>query len=186
LENEIRDDDPRLEVVAKAIFDATVKQAREILDARVLPIDYAVDVLFGLKSESDAGLVVLSTSYVDSCITDAFKKNLPNLTSDAEDILFAGTGPFATFSAKIRTAHALGWLTRDVSNDLHALRRIRNVFAHDPYKTSLEHSDAARYIRNMSAHEVAILKLYGESGHDVKLSTRTLFMVRMAMTFLGP
>ncbi len=180
---DIADDDPRVALVAKALIETAVKEARERLDLKTVGFDDAADVLFSLLKESDAGLVVLSTSYVDSCFTDAFKKNLINLTSDAEDVLFGGTGPFATFSAKIRTAHALGWISRSVSNDLHILRRIRNTFAHDPYKTSLDHSDIARQIRNMPSREIAVLNAYREKGHEIKLSLRTLFMTRIAMIF---
>jgi DNA-binding MltR family transcriptional regulator len=46
--------------------------------------------------------------------------------------LFEGFGPLSTFSAKIEFAFALGLLPKHVHTDLRTIRKVRNLFAHEP------------------------------------------------------
>jgi len=43
----------------------------------------------------------------------------------------AGNAPLGTFSARIKTARALGLITEDERHDLDILRDLRNAFAHE-------------------------------------------------------
>jgi DNA-binding MltR family transcriptional regulator len=65
------------------------------------------------------------------------------LTPEEHDQLFIGTGPLATFSAKIRLGYALGIYGRKTRHDLDVVREIRNAFAHAQKVITFENQEIA-------------------------------------------
>lgn len=58
------------------------------------------------------------------------------------DELLSNNGPLGTFSARIRVACALAWISDDVQSDLNLIRSIRNEFAHN-FDHALSFADQA-------------------------------------------
>jgi DNA-binding MltR family transcriptional regulator len=82
------------------------------------------------KGESDRAVIILATSYVEAYLEEFLKKVL--VDDKTMDTLFEGYGPLSTFAAKIDMGFFLGLLSRDVRSQLHLLRKIRNLCAHEP------------------------------------------------------
>ena len=58
------------------------------------------------------------------------QSSMPNLSNVTKKKMFEGYGPLGSFSSKIDIAHALGFIDARASRSLHAVREIRNEFAH--------------------------------------------------------
>jgi DNA-binding MltR family transcriptional regulator len=80
------------------------------------------------RSETDRACAVLARSLLEHTLARLFQAHF---VADAavRDIL-EGQSALATFSARIRVAEALGWLSPDEASDLHRIREIGNDFAH--------------------------------------------------------
>ena len=92
--------------------------------------DELIRCLVEFAGESDRATVVFGASFVDSILETILKKSLlPPLRS--EDLLFDGLGPLSMFSAKIELAYRTRLIDAEFAKALHALRKLRNEFAHD-------------------------------------------------------
>jgi hypothetical protein len=67
---------------------------------------------------------------LESILAELIARYMPNLSKTLKERLFAGYGPLASFYAKIDIAYALGLISNALRRDLHAIRQIRNHFAH--------------------------------------------------------
>lgn len=175
-------DEEDVERLAKAMFLSAVKSARKEFDEAGVGLDDATEFFLRLKSETDAALVVLSTSYIDAHLTDAWRRNMPGKSNTALDALFDNAGPLATMSSKIRLAHALNWITDELNADLHTLRKIRNKFAHDPYRQRLDDEKVVPLVRALKDTESDAIAVLREGDLDVpKPDPRLMFHARVAM-----
>jgi DNA-binding MltR family transcriptional regulator len=85
------------------------------------------------QNDNDQTAAIISSSAVEVALESALKTRLrPLKLSDAES-LFGGTGPLATFSAKIHMGYALGLFGPETRHDLTLIKDIRNVFAHNAH-----------------------------------------------------
>ena len=82
-----------------------------------------------LNAETERGVALVVTSYLDTLLGDALAAFLINNES-AHALLTSFNAPFGTLSTKIAGCHALGIVTDAEMRECHILRRIRNEFAH--------------------------------------------------------
>jgi DNA-binding MltR family transcriptional regulator len=82
-----------------------------------------------IKQDSARGSVAAMSALLEEQLARAIKLEL-FLDEDEEAKLFEGTGPLATFSARITFGHALGLYGRKAKRDLNLFREIRNAFVH--------------------------------------------------------
>jgi DNA-binding MltR family transcriptional regulator len=78
------------------------------------------------RKESDRACAVLGAALLDSRLESLYRRRLQGDVSE----LVSFNGPVGTFSARIRLAHGLSWISDDVRHDLDVVRSIRNDFAH--------------------------------------------------------
>jgi len=76
---------------------------------------------------------------------------MPHLSNTLKDKLFEGVGPLRTFSAKIDIAYSMGLISAGVRRDLHAMREIRNEFAHSDGILSFNHEAIDKLTPKLSA-----------------------------------
>lgn len=76
----------------------------------------------------DRACAVIGASITEEVLTELL---LASITNEANKGIFAGSGCFGTFSAKIDIAQAFGIIPKCMQSELHTIRRIRNRFAHD-------------------------------------------------------
>ena len=79
------------------------------------------------RAESDRACAVLGAALLDSRLENLFQRRLRS----SRDELLSSTGPIGAFSARIKLARSLEWISSEVYDDLTQIRSIRNVFAHD-------------------------------------------------------
>ena len=94
---------------------------------------------------------MIAASQLENALGGLLRDQLPNLSNTLEQKLFGRYGPLATFSAKIDIAYAMGKLTAAGRQDLHAIRNIRNAFAHASKRLhfrSDEMKELLRKVRN--------------------------------------
>jgi DNA-binding MltR family transcriptional regulator len=88
-----------------------------------------------LKSDREA--VIVGCAMVEKGLEAALLRAFVELSKTERQALFEGTGPLASFSAKIKIANAIGTIGDDARNDLDRIRDVRNAFAH----SILDHLD---------------------------------------------
>lgn len=79
------------------------------------------------RAESDRACAVLGAALLDARLESLYNRRLRTL----KDELLGFSGVLGAFSARIRVAHALAWISEDVYFDLEQIRKIRNEFAHN-------------------------------------------------------
>ena len=80
----------------------------------------------------DRSTAIVISSLVAGCLETAIKHELVD-NKALFNSFFKGSGPLASFSAKINMAVLLGLFDETSGKVLHTIRRIRNSFAHDAY-----------------------------------------------------
>jgi DNA-binding MltR family transcriptional regulator len=79
------------------------------------------------RAESDRACAVLGAALLDARLESLYNRRLRSFKKE----LLSNSGPLGTFSARIRVANALAWISDDVRFDLDQIRSIRNEFAHN-------------------------------------------------------
>ncbi|MBX3368089.1 MAG: DUF4145 domain-containing protein [Phycisphaeraceae bacterium] len=82
-----------------------------------------------MRCESDRGAALVSAAYLEECLERLIRCSLVESGKHA-DCLFESGAPFASFSAKIRFAFAIGLINSGLRHTLDMIRLIRNEFAH--------------------------------------------------------
>ena len=103
------------------------------------------------RSESDRACAVLGAALLDARLESLYNRRLRCSKSE----LLSGSGPIGAFSARIRLAHALAWISDDVQHDLHVMRSIRNEFAHNcDHELSFANQSITDKCRNLRTAQV--------------------------------
>jgi hypothetical protein len=90
-----------------------------------------VQTIHQLATRADTSLVIVSAAILESLLEEALlSKMRDDLPNDIRNDLFKGYGPLASFSAKIQIGDAFEIIDGDLAKDFHAIRHIRNAFAH--------------------------------------------------------
>lgn len=92
------------------------------------------EIVPSFHEESDRGAGVLAAGFVDEYLSVYLRWKMVNKKIGEE--LFAPLGPLSSFSQKIACAYAFGFIPKQYFDDLSAIRRIRNHFAHHPFDSS--------------------------------------------------
>jgi DNA-binding MltR family transcriptional regulator len=88
-------------------------------------------ILAELQAQSDRGCAIIAASILEELLEELLKKRLIGGTAMMERLFsFDKNGPLAHFKAKIDIAYSIGLISAEKRADLHAIRDIRNRFAH--------------------------------------------------------
>ncbi|WCO03518.1 MltR family transcriptional regulator [Psychroserpens ponticola] len=117
-----------------------------------------------LTKESDRGMSLYATAYIDKKLEILLKKKLIGSNKHLKEI-FSFNGPVGTFSSKIKLAYSIGLIDKVIMSDINILRQIRNEFAHSEKNISFE-TDSIRKSCN---------KLKTKSSDDMECS-REIFL----------
>jgi DNA-binding MltR family transcriptional regulator len=136
--------------VAKAVYDAQVKQAREQIDKLTFDPEEIEDLARRLQTESQTAQVLIFYSYLDDRIQQLIQLHLRMNQSKSEtDRLFGVNGPLSTFNNRVLIAYHLGWLSDDIRAKLDAFRKIRNEFAHRAFKVTIDDPSLKPYLTTL-------------------------------------
>lgn len=106
--------------------------------ARQFTIEDWALALAKARISNDREAAILGTSMVDRGLEVALQSKFVDLSKRQKEVIFEGSGPLASFSSKIKIAHALGLISIRVKEDLEKIRSVRNVFAHSLLDVSFE------------------------------------------------
>lgn len=87
-------------------------------------------VLPDAKKQPDRYLAIVMAAIMEESLGEILQARLVDHKKTAKK-MFGGMGPLATFSAKIDLGFLLGMYCGEFAKMLHAVRDIRNTFAHD-------------------------------------------------------
>ncbi|MBG0799676.1 DUF4145 domain-containing protein [Methylocystis sp. L43] len=88
-----------------------------------------LDLLPAWYKESDRGMALIATSYLEDILRRAVADFLVDCKAN-RDLLEGFNAPLGTFSARIAAAVALGLISQKEAEEAHRLRKIRNILAH--------------------------------------------------------
>jgi hypothetical protein len=94
-----------------------------------------------LHENAHTSNIVVIAAGLENVLETIIRSNMPNLSNTLAEDLFRGYGPFASFRAKIDSAYAMGDIDQSLRTELHAIRDIRNKFAHPKAPKPVKFSD---------------------------------------------
>lgn len=113
-------------------------------DSRTVSVAKAVQqIALQMLEERGRGAVLVGVARVDAALEHLLQAVMVRAT-DRDDGLFLPDRPLGSLGAKVALASRLGLIDAEVERALHALRKLRNPFAHSAESTSLAdpvHSD---------------------------------------------
>ncbi len=108
-----------------------------------------------LTKESDRGCALFAAAFLDQALLEYLTNRLVASKGKTRDSFYNGTGPLATFSARINMAYFLGGISAPTKSDLNIIRKIRNEFAHSVEVNSFNEKTIADKCKSLkrSYHE---------------------------------
>jgi len=88
------------------------------------------------QNESDRSVIIVAVSYLEKYLEYYLKKRL--IDHKLVNSLFEGYAPLNSLSAKIDMAFSVGIISEEIHSELHRLRKIRNLSAHEDSKLNFE------------------------------------------------
>jgi len=88
------------------------------------------DAVKEVLKKTHASTVLTVVSRLEESLARIIQGNMPNLTGNKKSELFEGYGPLSSFASKIEIAYAFGLVLADERRNLHAVKSVRNAFAH--------------------------------------------------------
>jgi hypothetical protein len=143
----------KLRVASDAPEDTRARISKAFAAAGFKNADVPVAVVQlrrSLLNESDRGCALAGAAFLESALGALLRTYLLDDPKVADE-LFAGTGPLATFSARIDLAYALGLVGAHGRRDMHLIRKVRNEFAHEPGTPSFDDAPIAARCRELHA-----------------------------------
>lgn len=105
------------------------------------------------RAETDRACAVLGAALLDTRLESLYARRLRTF----QDELLSSSGPLGPFSARIRVARALEWISEDIRYDLNQIREIRNEFAHNAdHQLSFANQSIADKCRNLKVANVLL------------------------------
>ncbi|MCO5073511.1 MAG: hypothetical protein M9944_20130 [Rhizobiaceae bacterium] len=135
-----------------------------------------------LSSGTDRACALVAAAYLDHVLQTAIKSYFradfePN---DANEVFSKPQAPLSSLSGKIDVAFALAHFGSKERGDLHAIRRIRNAFAHSPRPIEFTHDLIALECNKLSVE--AGYASPNASSHREKFILRCLDLVLTIQT----
>jgi|TARA_B110000211_G_scaffold129858_1_gene149201 hypothetical protein len=126
------------------LFMRSVRRIEESSSLAYLFDDKEADAFFHrhyslLVNESDMGCVLIGASAIDQELTTLFETITPNdANSKIKKRIFDGRGVLGELSSKLDIAYLCHLIPKDLYLAVHALRKLRNLIAHEVMAFKLE------------------------------------------------
>ena len=102
-----------------------------------------------LKTETDRGCALIAASLLENTLALTINCHFPNYGLEFKNQLFEGSGPLATFSAKIKVGCALAIYDQKVQKAFETVKDIRNAFAHSLKAIDFSHPTIANSCKSL-------------------------------------
>jgi len=91
-----------------------------------------------LDCETDRSIVIVAGALLDEGLKKIIITGLIPAAKKDWCVFSGGNSPISSFSARIDLCYQLGYISSVMQRDLHIIRKMRNDFAHDPFKLSFD------------------------------------------------
>jgi DNA-binding MltR family transcriptional regulator len=142
-----------------------------------------------IEAQSDRAAALVAAAYLEERLREAIRALFTDAVvqvkesgQTVESRLFEGTGPLATFSAKISIALALGLVGPESLRELHLIRKIRNEFAHNAEPLGFGDSPVSDWCRELHFPEWCLRA--GQDTPPTAPRDRFLHSVQLLWNFL--
>jgi DNA-binding MltR family transcriptional regulator len=122
-------------------------------------------ILHMMSRRADTSYIIVSGTALEDLLEQAILGRMRDLSGIVYDRIFASRGPLNTFSAKIDLAFAFEIIDEGTTADFHALREIRNAFAHAKTELHFESKELRPLFQKFTrwTKSVDSMKLFDES-----------------------
>ena len=100
--------------------------------------EHVSDIIHELDNQTDRGAALIAAALLDVALREAMKTRLVYFKDFDEQIFDSEGAPLSSFNARIRVARAIGIIGDFAERHAHAIRRIRNQFAHSAFRIDFE------------------------------------------------
>ncbi|AWG83697.1 MltR family transcriptional regulator [Vibrio parahaemolyticus] len=101
-----------------------------------------------LADENDRGVALSAGEMFSELLKEMLLRKLSD-TKESKALIEGFNAPIGTYSARIKLAYALSYITEDEKKDLECIRKIRNEFAHSWRKVSFEDTKVVAQCKNL-------------------------------------
>jgi DNA-binding MltR family transcriptional regulator len=105
----------------------------------------SADTIKRLVAQSEFGTALVVGALVENSLEQLLIAVSRHLSNTTADMVFGGTGPLSTFSAKIHIAYIFEFIDESSYNELRTIKDIRNRFAHPTNNVSFENEQIVSY-----------------------------------------
>lgn len=100
--------------------------------------------------QTHIGRVLTFAAVLEEELRAALDSHMAHKSNKMSEKLYDQSGPLATFSAKIKVAHAFGVIPSDLAAELDKIRNIRNRFAHTREAISFQTPEIIEAVSKLS------------------------------------
>lgn len=133
-----------------------------------------------ISTQNERGAAIIGAALVEKYLTLVIAHRFVELAETEQNRLFEGSGPLATFAAKIQIGFAMGIFGRNIRNDLTIVHNIRDGFVHAPDPLAFESDEIAVQCAQLSSS----LRFTGSPRADADARTRYLATVEFLVSAL--
>ena len=134
----------------------------------------ATQMLEVLGKQAHTSIALLMCARLEKNVQWILEASMPKLSKTQANLLFKGIqGPLSTFYAKIEVAYSLGLIDHREKITLHAIRNVRNEFAHSDEEIHFDRGNIISIITtSKEALEYGVWTIIGNRGILVNKSDR--------------
>jgi hypothetical protein len=179
--------------MASAMYEEAIGRARKALEKLEFDVDKLAPFVDAIKRESETGQVLIFCSYLDDRIKHLLALHMRHLKSKEDwNKLFGARGPLDTFSSRVLVAYHLGWISEHSKQQIDALRKVRNEFAHRAFEVTTSDPAIQRLLRQIDqskpmfdALEVAFPEIPSVDLRSMAKNTTLCHLVLLAGQVFG-
>jgi DNA-binding MltR family transcriptional regulator len=99
------------------------------------------------RTQTDRGVAIMAVSLLEQMLEIVLTLRMMPLTNKSYAVMFGTMAPLSSFAAKIEMALTLGVISENFYYQLHALRKVRNTFAHRIEALTFDHPEIRKAMR---------------------------------------
>jgi DNA-binding MltR family transcriptional regulator len=133
-------------------------------------------IMDGLRDQNDISTAIVASAIAEASlerlITERFKSKSKSLIGQ----IFLNRGPLSDFHGKILLAEAFGLITRNMAEELHSIKAIRNAFAHAKIPIDFDNEIIAREIASLRMMP-AMRAVDSDKREKFKMTNKACFLL---------
>jgi|ERR1700722_5612866 len=132
------------------------------------------------QSETDRGAALVGAAIIDHRLTDTLRSFMVS-NKAASTLLDGATAALGTFSSRIDATFALGLISAHEYGECHAIRKVRNEFAHSKHGTTFKDPDVKRLCDKLQSDLPGGRKKFADDPRSIFVTA--VILVALALTY---